>query len=61
MKENKLVIAITPYSTKIVGTVTEACKEYDINYRTLIKLIETGGLFRDNKTCFDEVYIGKEK
>lgn len=57
LKNNRLIIAITPYGTKVVGTVMEVCREYDINYRTLMKLIETGGLFRDHKTCFDEVYI----
>ena len=60
-KNERLILAITPWGNRIAGNVTKTCKEYDMSKRYLYRLIESGALFRDNKTCFDEVLNGKER
>ncbi len=50
----KKIIAITPFSTKVFNSSQEVMEAYDLSYFKLNYLIETGMLLEDGKTTFDE-------
>ena len=50
----KKIIAITPFSTKVFNSSQEVMDAYGLSYFKLNYLIETGMLLEDGKTTFDE-------
>ena len=50
----KKIIAITPFSTKVFNSSQEVMEAYNLSYFRLNYLIETGMLLEDGKTTLDE-------